>query len=122
MTKTHCLALDLKNDLELIAKYKEYHTKVWPEILESVRVAGVENMEIFNVANRLFMIMTVNEQFDFEEKSKMDQSNPKVQEWESLMDTYQDRFPFANNGEKWVLLDKIFDLKQQCSLHSKAEA
>ena len=32
-----CLALDLKDDPVLIAKYEEYHSKVWPEILDSLR-------------------------------------------------------------------------------------
>jgi L-rhamnose mutarotase len=67
-------------------------------------------MEIYRVANRLFMIMEVNSQFSFEEKAKADISNPKVQEWERLMWNYQEALPFANPGEKWVLMEKIFSL------------
>jgi L-rhamnose mutarotase len=32
-----------------------------------------------------------------------------VQEWEDLMDRFQQRLPFAQPGEKWVLLHTIFD-------------
>ena len=42
----------------------------------------------------------------------MDQENPKVQEWELLMDRYQKRLPGTPPGGKWILMDKIFDLKE----------
>jgi L-rhamnose mutarotase len=55
--------------------------------------------------------METDDSFSFSEKSKMDASNPKVQEWESLMWKYQKALPTAKPGEKWVLMEKIFDLK-----------
>jgi L-rhamnose mutarotase len=108
--KRYCLALDLKDDPKLIAEYEAYHKEVWPEILTSIKDSGIENMQIYRTANRLFMIMEVNDQFSFEEKSKADASNPKVQEWEQLMWKYQQALPHAKPGEKWVLMDKIFEL------------
>jgi L-rhamnose mutarotase len=108
--KRYCLALDLKDDPKLIAEYEEHHKQVWPEILKSIRVAGIENMEIYRIGNRLFMIMDVNESFSFEQKAKADRANPKVQEWETLMWKYQQALPFANPGEKWMVMDRIFEL------------
>jgi L-rhamnose mutarotase len=32
-----------------------------------------------------------------------------VQEWEELMDRFQQRLPFAQPGEKWVLMEAIFE-------------
>ncbi|MFL5811251.1 MAG: L-rhamnose mutarotase, partial [Flavisolibacter sp.] len=55
--KRYCLALDLKNDPQLILQYEDYHKKVWPEIIDSIRDAGIESMQIYRYANRLFMIM-----------------------------------------------------------------
>jgi L-rhamnose mutarotase len=40
----------------------------------------------------------------------MDGANPKVQEWEELMWKYQQDIPHAKPGEKWVLMNKIFEL------------
>lgn len=111
--KTYALILDLVNDEQLIAEYKLYHEKVWPEILKSISDSGIQNMRIFNLENRLFMIMETNDDFSFENKSEMDQNNPKVAEWEALMWKYQQALPSAQNGEKWLLMDKIFDLKEQ---------
>jgi L-rhamnose mutarotase len=56
------------------------------------------------------MIMEVNESFSFEAKNKADKEDPKVQEWEALMWKFQQALPFARPGEKWVLMDKIFQL------------
>jgi L-rhamnose mutarotase len=57
------------------------------------------------------MIMEVNQHFSFEAKAKADQSNPKVQEWENLMWRFQQSLPQAKPGEKWVLMEKIFELE-----------
>lgn len=43
----------------------------------------------------------------------MDAANPKVQEWERLMDGFQQRLPWAKSGEKWVVMDKIFELRAE---------
>lgn len=108
--KRHVLALDLHNDPILIAEYEQYHSKVWPEIKASILNAGIERMEIYRFENRLFMIMEVNDDFSFEQKEMSDAANPKVQEWEALMWKYQSAIPGAKSGEKWVMMNKIFEL------------
>ncbi|NVK53556.1 MAG: L-rhamnose mutarotase [Flavobacteriaceae bacterium] len=108
--KRHCFALDLIDDELLMAEYKKYHEKIWPEITKSIVDSGIEALEIYCVGNRMFMIMEVNESFSFEKKSKMDENNPKVQEWETLMWNYQQALPVAKSGEKWMLMEKIYQL------------
>lgn len=111
--KRYCFTLDLKNNPKLIQEYIEHHKSVWPEILESISGAGIIDMEIYHIANRLFMIMETEDDFNPEAKAERDRNNPKVHEWEALMDKYQKRLPFAEEGEKWVPMDKIFSLKEQ---------
>ena len=108
--KRYCLTLDLLNDVELINEYKKYHENVWPEIIASIKKAGIKELEIYLVSNRLFMILETNDSFTFEKKAKFDAENPKVEEWETLMWKYQQALPCAKKGEKWVLMDKIFKL------------
>ncbi|GAL79522.1 L-rhamnose mutarotase [Algibacter lectus] len=108
--KKHCFALDLVDDAKLIEDYKVAHQKVWPEIIKSIKDSGIEDLEIYLVGNRLFMIMVVNDSFSFEQKNAMDTNNPKVQEWETLMWNYQQALPMAKEGEKWMLMEKIFQL------------
>ena len=107
--KRYCFALDLKNDSQMMAEYEKHHKHVSPYIIESIKRAGIEVMDIYRVENRLFMIMEVDESFSFERKKQMDENDPLVQEWEALMLTYQQELP-SSNGEKWMLMNKIFEL------------
>ena len=106
----YCLALDLKNDPQLIAEYEAYHKKVWPEVEASIKNAGILNMQIYRTGNRLFMIMETSDSFSFDAKGKADAANTKVHEWETLMWKYQQALPGAQPGEKWKLMEKIFEL------------
>lgn len=111
--KRFCLTLDLVDDPELIAAYEAHHQKVWPEIIESIQRAGITDLTIHRYRNRLFMIIETVDDFSFEQKAAMDAANPKVQEWETLMWQYQQALPGAKPGEKWILLNEVFSLKNQ---------
>ena len=110
--KRYCLTLDLKDDPKLIAEYKRYHERIWPEITRSIKDAGIEDMEIYLLGTRMFMIMEVNEKFSFDAKKRADELNPKVQEWETLMWRFQQSLPQAKPGEKWLLMERIFCLEK----------
>jgi L-rhamnose mutarotase len=111
VNRRYCLTLDLKDDLELIAEYRRHHERVWPEITQSIRDSGIEDMEIYLLGTRMFMIMEVNERFSFDAKADADSSNPKVQEWEQLMWKFQKPLPEARPGEKWMLMERVFKLE-----------
>jgi len=112
MNRRYCLALDLKDDPKLIAEYKKYHEKIWPEITHSIKQSGIEDLEIYLLGTRLFMIMEVTDGFSFEDKREADRTNPKVQEWERLMWRFQQPLPQAKPGEKWLLMERIFTLEK----------
>jgi len=109
----YCLTVDLKNDPALIAAYDDYHKKVWPEILQSLKDSGIISMQIYRLKTRMFMILETSNDFSFEKKSAMDLANPKVQEWEKLMSEYQQALPWENPDDpwKWKLMDIVFDFK-----------
>jgi len=110
--KRLCFSCDLKEDPALIAEYKEYHAagNAWPAITKSIRDAGISDMQIYLTGNRMFMIMEVDETFNQVKKTEMDANNPKVQEWEQLMWKYQQSLPWAKEGEKWLPMERIFQL------------
>ena len=112
--KRYCLALDLKDDPQLIAEYEHWHKaeNSWPEIRKSILDAEILDMQIYRTGNRLFMIMETSDHFDADKKAAMDTLNPKVQEWEQLMWLFQQPLPWAKDGEKWVIMKQIFKLQQ----------
>jgi L-rhamnose mutarotase len=108
--KTYCYTLDLKDDPALIAEYERYHEAVWPEILDSITGSGIRHMTIYRWSNRLCMIMETEDDFDPAEKARLDATNPKVQEWETLMWDYQQALPGVEVGTKWVEMEVVFQL------------
>lgn len=106
----YCFAVDLKDDPQIIAAYEQYHQSVWPEIIKSIKEADIKVMDIYRVANRLFMIMEVGTDFSFEKKAAMDANNEIVVQWEQMLWDYQQALPTAKPGEKWVLMQQIFSL------------
>jgi L-rhamnose mutarotase len=110
MTRRYCLALDLKDDPDLIAEYEAHHREVWPEITRSLRDSGIEDMEIYRVGSRLFMILEAADEFSFEAKAAADRVNPAVQEWETLMWRFQEPLPWGEPGEKWLPMKRVFKL------------
>ena len=74
MNRRFCFTLDLKDDPALIAEYRKYHEKIWPEITQGLKDSGIEDLEIYLLGTRMFMIMEVNQSFSFEKKAKAETS------------------------------------------------
>jgi L-rhamnose mutarotase len=110
--KTYCLALDLKDDPALIAEYRRWHQPehIWPEVVRHIRQQGVLREQIFLLGTRMVMVIETCEDFSFEARNANDQASPVMRRWESLMNGFQQPLPQAANGEKWVLMEKIFDI------------
>ncbi|OOG41356.1 L-rhamnose mutarotase [Rhodanobacter sp. C05] len=106
----HYYALDLRDDAAAIAEYERLHRpeNVWPQITASIRASGVEEMEIFRTGNRLVMAVQVADNYDASARHGID--DPMTQAWEALMDRYQQRLPWAEAGQKWVPMTRIFSL------------
>jgi len=109
-----CLALDLRDDPALIAEYERWHQRenIWPEIVASIREAGILDMQIFRTGTRLVMLMRVSATFDADAKAAADAASERVQAWEALMSTFQQPLPWAAAGQKWVPMQRIFDLAE----------
>jgi L-rhamnose mutarotase len=105
-------ALDLRNDPKLIAEYEHWHQagEIWPEIVQSLRNAGIEQAEIYRTGNRLMLVLDVAPEFDAAAKAAADAADARVQAWETLMWSYQQALPWAAAGQKWVPMQRIFSL------------
>ncbi len=107
--------LDLKDDAALIARYKAWHAPgaVPPAINASIRAAGIAALEILLVGNRMLMVLTPGPDFDPAKKAAADAASAEVQAWETLMWDFQQALPFAQPGEKWQLMERIYALSEQ---------
>ncbi len=110
----YALALDLVDDVQRIADYEKAHAAIWPEVRMHLHNQGVVGMEIYRLGTRLFMVMEVEPTvYSAERMAQAALSNPAIVRWEALMWTYQTPTPWTPAGEKWVVMDKIFDLSAQ---------
>jgi len=104
------LSVDLKDDAALIAKYREHHRRVWPEVLTSLQRAGILAMDIYLLGRRLVMVLETDGQ-DFRRcLASHVVSHPRVAEWEALMKSMQEPPPGAPLGDWWTQMEPVFAL------------
>jgi L-rhamnose mutarotase len=106
-------ALDLDDDPATIAEYESWHRpeRIWPEIVNRLRAAGIHELEIFRCGNRLVMVKQVPEGSS-EGDPALSGNEELAEKWEQLMWRFQRPLPFANPGEKWVPMTQIFSLRE----------
>lgn len=108
----HCLALDLRDDPDLIARYEAHHRAVWPEVLAHLRTHGVHELEIFRLGTRLVMLMDTDDAvLDARRMAAAQHDNPRIREWEALMWQFQAPTPWTPDGAKWTAMQSIFRLR-----------
>src|SRR5690349_9099482 len=110
--KEFALTLNLKDDPAAIAQYKAHHRKVWPEVVASLKKVGIEDMRIYLLGRRMFMVMRTVDAFDPKKDfARYLTLSPRCQEWEDLMGQFQEKVPEAKPDEKWAFMEKVYDLE-----------
>ena len=106
------LAVDLKDDA-VADTYREYHRRVWPEVLDSLRAAGVVDMQIYLLGRRLVMVVELKDGCDLRRAfSTRVASSPRVAEWEALMMSLQQPAPGSADGDWWAAMEPVFELRE----------
>jgi L-rhamnose mutarotase len=104
------LAVDLKDDPAIIERYTTHHRQVWPEVLASLRRAGIVNMDVYILGRRLVMVVETEGQ-DYQRCfAAHASSHSRVVEWEALMRSLQQPPPGAAPGEWWTEMRPVFSL------------
>jgi L-rhamnose mutarotase len=110
MSRRRCFALDLKSDASLIREYCRMHEpgSVWPQVIAHIRAEGVEDMQIWQRDDRLFMIIEASEDYP------RPVADPNAREanarWQALMAGFQRRLAHTPPEEKWASMRCIFTL------------
>jgi L-fuconolactonase len=111
MAKELAFALDLADDPAKIAAYRDWHGKVWPEIMRGMAAHGVLAQNIYLTGNRLFMVLSVEDEFDYRRDfARYLEETPRAKEWDALMNDLQRPVPWAAKGEWWTAMERVYDL------------
>jgi L-rhamnose mutarotase len=106
------LTVDLEGDQAAIQLYRQHHQEVWPEVVASLRQAGIRRMDIYLLGRRLVMILETDGQ-DFRRCFAAHvASTPRVAEWEALMRSIQVPAPGAAPGDWWTPMEQVFSLER----------
>jgi L-rhamnose mutarotase len=92
---------------ESIQTYRNYHAKVWPEVLATIRCCHIRNYSIFLKDDLLFGYY---EYYGTDYGADMAQmaADPKTQEWWSIMMPMQQPMETRASGEWWASMEEVF--------------
>ena len=110
--KRYCQTMDLRDNAELIRKYKEAHDRdhLWDEIKQGIRSVGILEMEIYILGTRLFMIVETPLDFDWDSAMARLATLPRQEEWETYVAQFQQCNENATSDEKWRMMERMFYL------------
>lgn len=111
-TKRYVQVMDLKDDSDLIRRYREAHDKehFWKEIGEGIRQVGILEMEIYISGNHLVMIVDAPLDFDWNSAMARLATLPRQAEWEQHVAQFQDCSAQATSDEKWQMTERMFHI------------
>ena len=92
---------------EHFEKYKTYHKKVWPEVLEMIRACNILNYSIYHKDGFLFAYFEYQGS-DFAADMRKMAADPATQEWWKIMKPMQDPIPTRAKGEWWATMEEVF--------------
>jgi len=109
--KELAFALDLKDEPEAIRDYRDWHMKVWPEIMRGMAGHGVIAQNIYLIGNRLFMVLKVEDDFDYRvDFARYLEETSRATEWDQMMRRFQKPVPWAGPGDLWAPMERVYDL------------
>ena len=107
----HVLTVNLRDDPAAIATYCDYHTRVFPEVVERLREVGVRRMDIYLLGRQLVMVVEVHDGLDIRSVFEAHrQATGRVEEWERLMKALQEPVAGTPPGDWWAIMEPVFHL------------
>lgn len=110
--KRYVQTMDLKDNPELIRRYKEAHSRehFWPEIEAGIKEVGILEMELYVVGNRAVLIVETPLDFDWDTAMARLAKLPRQQEWEDYVAAFQQCAKGETSDEKWKMMERAFYL------------
>ncbi|KAI0521145.1 DUF718-domain-containing protein [Xylaria bambusicola] len=100
---------------EFVARYKEVHAAVWPEVLQQIKACNIRDYSIFHDPGTGILFASFKYVgFDYAGDMERMRENPKVREWWAMTDGFQESLvPGAKNSESgdptwWREIEEVF--------------
>jgi L-rhamnose mutarotase len=90
-----------------VERYKEYHRKVWPEVLDAIRRSNIRNYSIFLKDDYLVGYYEYHGPDHAADMANI-AADPKTQEWWSIMMPMQRPLDTRRTGEWWAEMEEVF--------------
>jgi L-rhamnose mutarotase len=87
--------------------YRNYHAKVWPEVLATIRRCYIRNYSLFLKEDLLFGYYEYHGTDYGADMARM-AADPKTQEWWSPMMPMQQPLETRASGEWWASMEEVF--------------
>jgi hypothetical protein len=105
------LTANLVQDTAMQRAYKDYHAtqfKYWPEVSKGFCNAEFQQLQVFENNRQLILIISIPKDKTLDELNpKTTKDNPRVDEWNKIMQQYQEAIPEAPKGSTWVFFNQL---------------
>jgi L-rhamnose mutarotase len=101
-------AFKLRIKAGAIEEYEREHKRVWPEMLATLKEAGLSDYSIFRRDQDLFLCLRVD---DFDRAWKLLDSNPVNRRWQQFMSRLFEPVPDIKPGERFAMMKEVFYLE-----------
>lgn len=110
--KRYVQMMELPSDEAAIREYRKWHSRehMWRDIVAGIRQAGLLEMEIYILGNRLVMIVDAPAWMDWQEAMRLLSTLPRQAEWEAFVSRFQGCSAEARSSEKWQMMERMFHL------------
>ncbi len=96
-------------DPDRVEEYRKYHAKIWPEIEEAIRHAGICNYSIYLDDDRLFAYLEYHGPDDeYEQRMEVLAQAPRMREWWDIIEPMQRPRTGGADGDWWLNLEEVF--------------
>ena len=94
---------------ETLEAYKRIHIKIWPEIEQAIREAGITNYSIYYKDGFLFAYYEyTGPEAEYEARLAQMANAPRMREWWDMTETMQVPLETRKEGEWWASMEEVF--------------
>lgn len=103
--KRYGMVIGLRPEAE--KRYREFHSNVWPGVLQKIQECNIRNYSIYCKDGKLFSYFEYHGS-DFAADMARMAADKTTQEWWAIMEPMQDPVPTRKEGEWWASMEEVF--------------